>query len=144
MPSDTQPPKYLQLYFYDPSHEVENRSGVYDELKADVVTQLIYILQDNPSGKFFRSLKDYVLHDTTTITINQNSVLDQRTYNKPTSEEVAGIWVDTPQSDADHGPHILVHGKSNKSHQIKHYYGCYDLYNTQLYSLLEIVVGIPG
>ena len=87
---------------------------------------MIYILQKNPYGKFFRTLRDYVIHDTTTISTNQNSIPDQRTYNKPSSEAVAEIWVDTPQTDTHHGPHILVHGKSNKSHQIKHYYGCYD------------------
>ena len=87
---------------------------------------MIYILQENPYGKFFRALGDYVIHDTTTISINQNYGPDQSTYNKPSSEKLAGIWVDTPQSDAYHGPHMVVHGKSNKSHQIKYYYGCYD------------------
>jgi len=125
IPSDTQYPKHLQLYFYDSCHEVENKSGVYNELRADLVNQLIDILQQNPYAKFFRSLRDYIIDDTTTIMINQNSSPDQITYNKPSLEEVAGIWVDTPQTDAVHGLHILVHGKSNKSHKIKHYYGCY-------------------
>jgi len=86
---------------------------------------LIYILHENPYAKFFTSLRDYVIHDTTTTTINQNFVPDQRTYNKHSSRR--GSWnLGSPQTDVDHGPHILVHGKLNKSHLIKHYYGCYD------------------
>ena len=67
-----------------------------------------------------------MIEENTTIRINHDSVPDQRTYNAPISDEVAGILVDPTVETRMHGPHILVHGKSNKKHQIKHYHGCYD------------------
>ena len=55
-PAHGQPPKYLQLYFYDPQQEIEMRSGVYNEIRADVVARLIKVVEKNPYTKFFRSL----------------------------------------------------------------------------------------
>ena len=120
------PPKYLQLYFYDAQNELQNRTGAIKELRADVVAKLIEVVRENPYTQFFRSLQTFVIEDSTQIIINKNTAPDQKTFNAPTSDEVAGIWVDRSVGSSIGGPHILVHGKSNQSHQIKHYYGCYD------------------
>lgn len=74
----------------------------------------------------FRSLKDMEISEDTQIILNKNPVLDQRTYNTPTTNEVAAIWSESISSSQSSNPHIIVTGKSNASHRIIHYYGCYD------------------
>ena len=53
------------------------RSGVYNEIRADVVARLIKVVEKNPYAKFFRLLQSYVIEENTTIRINHNSVPDQ-------------------------------------------------------------------
>ena len=125
-PVDGEPPKYLQLYFYDPQQEIEMCFGLFNEIRADLVAKLITVVEENPYAQFFRSLHCMVVEDNTTIAINHDLVPDQRTYNAPTSDQVAGILVDNVADISNHGLHILVHGKSNRKHQIRHFYGCYD------------------
>ena len=50
-PDDGQPPKYLQLYFYDPQNEIASRAGVYDELRAYVVATLTHVVEKNLLGR---------------------------------------------------------------------------------------------
>ncbi|KAK9690274.1 hypothetical protein RND81_09G117500 [Saponaria officinalis] len=125
LPNDAKP-KYLQLYFYDAQHESENRAGCFQELRQSIIDILMQITQINPSARFFRSLRELNIDENTQIIINKNTVLDQRVYNAPTSDEVAVIWTENSSSSESNSPHILVTGKANDSHRIKHYYGCYD------------------
>lgn len=84
------------------------------------------ILEVNPYVQFFRSLRDHVIDERTTIRINHDPVLDQHVYNAPSSSEVAAILLDSSMSSDSEGPYIIVSGRSNKSHRLKHFYGCYD------------------
>ncbi|XP_056687837.1 uncharacterized protein [Spinacia oleracea] len=67
------------------------------------------------------------IDENTQIILNKNTVPDQRVYNAPTSDEVAVIWPEATSSSESSSSHILVSGKSNESHRIMNYYGCYDL-----------------
>ena len=58
--------------------------------------------------------------------MNINTALDQWLYNTPTVDEVAAILIDGFPSDETKSPCIVLWGKSDKSHTIYHYYGCYD------------------
>ncbi|XP_021864128.1 uncharacterized protein [Spinacia oleracea] len=118
--------KYLQLYFYDGQHEISNRLGCFPELREDVINILMDVTKTNPYARFFRCLKEMNIDENTQIILNKNTVPDQRVYNSPTSDEVAVIWPEATSSSESSNPHILVSGKSNKSHMIMHYYGCYD------------------
>ncbi|XP_056697313.1 uncharacterized protein [Spinacia oleracea] len=84
------------------------------------------VMQRNPYARFFRSLQEMEVHEDTQILLNKNTVLNQNVYNAPTSDEVAVIWSESTSSSTSRSPHILVSGKSNSSHRIMHYYGCYD------------------
>ncbi|XP_074266064.1 uncharacterized protein LOC141588525 [Silene latifolia] len=119
-------PKYLQLYFYDGQHEAANRSGCFSDLDQNVIDILMNITQSNPYARFFRSLKNVNVTDNTQIRIQKNPTRDQRVSNVPTSDEVAVIWADDTTLGETSGPHILVTGRSQASHRIMHYYGCYD------------------
>ncbi|XP_021761301.1 uncharacterized protein LOC110726143 [Chenopodium quinoa] len=123
---DENGPKYLQLYFYDGQIELEHRINCFSELRQDVIDILMRVTENNPYARFFRSLKEVNVNETTNIIINSNTVPDQRVYNAPISVEVAVIWPDSVSSSHSSWPHILVTAKSAKSHRIAHYYGCYD------------------
>ncbi|XP_074318033.1 uncharacterized protein LOC141654817 [Silene latifolia] len=125
LPNDGRP-KYLQLYFYDGRHEALNRTGCFPEVRGDIINTLMQITQSNPYARFFRSLKELPIDENTQIKLNRNTVLDQRVYNAPTSDEVAVIWTESSSSSESSTPHITVTAKDNKSHRIMHYYGCYD------------------
>ncbi|XP_021761053.1 uncharacterized protein LOC110725888 isoform X2 [Chenopodium quinoa] len=123
---DNEPPKYLQLYFYDAMFEAENRHGLFPNLSPSIISLIMAIMLLNPYAKFFKSLREIEVTEETEIRLNKYPVLDQRVYNAPTSEEVAVIWSEGTSSSQSNSPHIIAHGKSNKSHKIYHYYGCYD------------------
>ncbi|XP_021770506.1 uncharacterized protein LOC110734673 [Chenopodium quinoa] len=119
-------PKYLQLYFYDARFEAVTRSKVFLEVRRDIVDILMRVTSINPYARFFRSLRDLTVTHSTQIVISQSTVLDQRVYNAPSTDEVAAIWPDSMSSSEYSGPHIIVSGKSTRKHRICHYYGCYD------------------
>nr|GMD91956.1 uncharacterized protein LOC109173038 [Ipomoea batatas] len=125
VPGD-QPPKNLQLYFFDTDHEVENRIKGADRMEASVVENLIDVLGRNPYSQFFRNLKDMSSLDDCNIVIRSNASLDQRVYNMPTSSQVAAIWVDEQDGSGQNNRDIRVLGKTGQSHSVKYYYGCYD------------------
>ncbi|XP_021759606.1 uncharacterized protein LOC110724492 [Chenopodium quinoa] len=123
---DNEPPQYLQLYFYDAMFEAENRHRLFPNLRPSITSLIMAIMLLNPYARFFKSLRETEVTEETEIRLNKHPVLDQRVYNAPTSEEVAVIWSEGTSSSQSNSPHIIVHGKSNKSHRIYHYYGCYD------------------
>ncbi|XP_021764733.1 uncharacterized protein LOC110729312 [Chenopodium quinoa] len=125
LPNDNSP-KYLQLYFYDGQHEVQNRVKCFPEVREDIIRILMKVTEKNPYARFFRSLKEIEIDENTQIVLNQTTVLDQRVYNAPLTDEVAVVWPDGVSSNEISTPHILVYWKSAQTHRIYHYYGCYN------------------
>lgn len=119
-------PKHLQLYFYDTDHELENRLHNTENLRADIVKILMDVVSVNPYAAFFRTLKDIQVDNHSSIIIWKSPVVDQKTFNAPTASQVAAIWIEGDTSTTTCSTDIIVHGKSGGSHQILHYYGCYD------------------
>jgi hypothetical protein len=90
-------PSYLQLYFYDIDHKIENRIYDLDRLNPSILRKIIDILKINPYCAFFWSLKDVrhvpnLKHQQ--IHTRSNVSLNQRVYNTPSTSQVAAIWVD--------------------------------------------------
>ncbi|XP_021757489.1 uncharacterized protein LOC110722527 [Chenopodium quinoa] len=125
LPEDEKP-KYLQLYFYDAQFEAKHRTKTFPEVRRDIVEILMRVTNANPYARFFRSLRELTITHSTQIAINQSTVLDQRVYNAPSTDEVAAIWPDSTSSSDYNSPYIVVTGRSNDPHRIYHYYGCYD------------------
>ncbi|XP_019156692.1 PREDICTED: uncharacterized protein LOC109153274 [Ipomoea nil] len=123
---ENQPPKNLQLYFFDTEHEVENRIKGAERMEASVVENLIDVLGSNPYSQFFRNLKDISSIEDCNIVIRSNATLDQRVYNMPTSSQVAAIWVEEQDGSGENSRDIKVFAKTGRSHSVKYYYGCYD------------------
>ncbi|XP_021770442.1 uncharacterized protein LOC110734584 [Chenopodium quinoa] len=84
------------------------------------------ITERNPYVRFFRSLREIEIDENTRIVLSQSTVLDQRVYNAPLSDEVVVVWPDGASPNQISTSHILVYGKSAQTHRICHYYGCYD------------------
>ncbi|GAA0144618.1 hypothetical protein LIER_35975 [Lithospermum erythrorhizon] len=58
----------------------------------------------------------------------QDTGLDQRLYNKPTSTEVAGIWIEDEYEETNNVIpwDIRVYTKPGHSHRVQYYYACYN------------------
>ncbi|KAG7945229.1 hypothetical protein I3843_15G142000 [Carya illinoinensis] len=119
-------PSYLQLYFYDTEHELENRISDSDRMNPSIISQLIDILHINPYSLFFRSLGDLSNLENQVIHIRSDVGLDQRVFNVPTSSQVAAIWVENEDADQLRGRDIYVFSHSGGSHIVQYYFGCYD------------------
>ena len=74
---------YMQLYFVDTDHKVQNRKNLQN-LKENIIDQLIGILFVNPYSIFFRRLNDFK-PSKYQLVIREYCGLDQRTYNAPTA-----------------------------------------------------------
>jgi hypothetical protein len=81
-------PRYLQLYIYDVREEIERRLGAKNSLHRPIVQRLRVILANNPYVKTFRRLGELGPLDNYRVALNSSAQLDQRTYNKPDSDEV--------------------------------------------------------
>ncbi|KAG6720710.1 hypothetical protein I3842_03G074600 [Carya illinoinensis] len=107
-------PSYLQLYFYDTEHELENRISDSDRMNPSIIAQLIDILHINPYSLFFRSLGDLSNLENQVIHIRSDVGLDQP------------IWVENEDADQLRGRDIYVFSHSGGSHIVQYYFGCYD------------------
>ena len=119
-------PSYLQLYFYDTEHELDNR--VYDigRLDSSTVAQLMDILHVNPYSTFFRTLGDLPNLKNHKIHIRSDVGLDQRVFNTPSASQVAVIWIEDDDSEQLRGRNIVVFNHAGGNHIVQYYFGCYD------------------
>ena len=96
-------PRFLQLYFYDLDNELQSQHQWGAHLDLDVTRVLQDILhQCNPFIVQFKRLS--LENDLTTrsICLNDRAInVDQRRYNKPSADQVAGIWIGGKQSCCD-------------------------------------------
>ncbi|GAA0165206.1 hypothetical protein LIER_43707 [Lithospermum erythrorhizon] len=89
----------VQLYFYDPDHQVTNRMMTLPRLDQSIVESLVELLKPNPYSELLRQAYELDEIDQYHIVIRANPELDQRRYNMPTSTEVAGIWTEDENND---------------------------------------------
>ncbi|KAL5579704.1 hypothetical protein UlMin_012146 [Ulmus minor] len=125
VPMDNKP-SYLQLYFYDTEHEIQNRLNIYSDLNPSIINKLIQILKSNPYCTFFRHLKDIPNLKDHQIVIKSNPDLDQKIYNTPLASQVAAIWLDDNSTSEYTTRDIIVHSYIGFKHKVEYYFGCYD------------------
>ncbi|XP_042972765.1 uncharacterized protein LOC122304568 [Carya illinoinensis] len=119
-------PSYLQLYFFDTEHELENRIHDAEKLDPSIIARLMDILEVNPYCRFFRTLSNISSLENHTIRIRSDIDLDQRVYNAPSVSQVAAIWTETDNCTEQKGRDIIVFNKAGGSHIVQYYFGCYD------------------
>ncbi|KAK9091926.1 hypothetical protein Syun_026837 [Stephania yunnanensis] len=91
---DKEHPSYLQLYFYDTDHEVQNRMHCSDRMKETILARLISILAKNPYASFFRTLQNKENLEDHVVQLVSSVSLDQRVFNMPTTSQVACYYLD--------------------------------------------------
>ncbi|XP_021995720.1 uncharacterized protein LOC110892890 [Helianthus annuus] len=118
-------PRYLQLYFYDPDAELDLRLQ-WPNLDRRITQILTRVFSTNPYVDTFRRLAELGPLDNYRVTLNASVELDQRVYNRPTTSEVAGIWVEGNDNITSYKRSIVVYGRSEYSQTIQPYFSCYD------------------
>ena len=127
MPEEGQRPSFLQLYFYDTDNELDNRMHFMTNRNHQLIRTLQQILRNvNPWIHIFNSA----------LQSNDNSVgltlrisadgRDSRTYNQPTSSDVAAI---IPGENNGNFRDILIQTKSNQLMRISETHRAYDAYS---------------
>lgn len=96
------------------------------QLNKSMIEKLIGILSINPYSMFLRSLRSIPSLEVYTISIRKDCGLDQRTYNAPSTSQVAAIWVEGNNIEGRYSRDVVVHGHSNNSYKVEPYFGCYD------------------
>ena len=119
-------PSYLQLYFYDTEHEIDNIMRLSEKLNPRLLEVILKILTTNPYCRFFRNLKDVSEIDECQIIIRRDPQLDQRVYNAPIVSQVAAILVEGAEGSESTSRDIIVHSNHGSSHRVQYYYGCFD------------------
>ncbi|CAH1442934.1 unnamed protein product [Lactuca virosa] len=98
----------------------------WKNLDKPIVEILTHVLATNPYVATFRRLADLGPLDNYRVTLNASIELDQRVYNRPTTSEVAGIWVEGNDNITAYKRSIIVYGRSEKPSTIQSYWACYD------------------
>ena len=104
LPVNDQPPKFLQLYVYDTTHEVNNRinslstaDGPTSSIRQDIVQELSKMLDEhNPFAKKFRLARERLNEHT-----NEEFIIriigaregDPVQYNMPTTDDLAMLVI---------------------------------------------------
>lgn len=96
-------PSYLQLYFFDSEHELENR--LYDSriLNPSIIARLMDIFHVNPYSTFFQTLGNLPNLENHKIHIRLDVGLDQGVYNTPSVSQVAVLWIENENSESLRG-----------------------------------------
>ena len=75
------------------------------------------------------------------IELNTSISVDQRRYNGPGMDQVAGIWMDGNDPQQRFSRSIIIYGSEDRPHYIRAYHGCYD---PLAYPFLTLVVRVDG
>ncbi|KAL6536744.1 hypothetical protein OROMI_026325 [Orobanche minor] len=118
--------RQLQLYFYEPEHELQNRLSQSGDLDVHILEDIIDLMRLNPYAMFFRGLRELVNLGEYNIILRADPSLDMRIYNLPTVNQVAAIWNKMTDVPAVQPHDIRMYASLGKTHRVHYYYGCYD------------------
>ncbi|CAN1254542.1 ATP-dependent DNA helicase PIF1 [Linum perenne] len=120
LPPPGQPPKYAQLYVFDPSEEVEHRltnfSGPNRQLLPSIVNELQLMLDEtNVLVQSFRRIRSSLSepeNNNLRLRIVGSRIAGARQYELPTGCELAGLIPDDFQPDREERD-IIVHTRQS-------------------------------
>jgi len=135
LPCDGSPPKFLQLYIYDTSNEVQNRiqalhptDQTNESLDPSIIESLIKMLDEhNPFAKQFRAARDRLKdHEDEEFIIRIVGAAegDPIQYNLPSTDELAMLVVGDFSLD-NFKRDIIIQSKSGNLHQISSLHPAY-------------------
>ena len=92
----------------------------------EVIDRLVAIMRGNPYSEHFRTLGVVDDLEDYHVELNLDQRLDQRTYNVPTTSEVAAVWIEGSEHHGQLEHSVILQGKDRSIHGIRSYHGCYD------------------
>ncbi|KAL6557446.1 hypothetical protein OROMI_017796 [Orobanche minor] len=108
--------RQLQLYFYDPENELQNRLSQSGNLDLHILEDIIELMKLNPYAVFSRGLRELVNLQEYNIVLRADPYLDMRIYNLPTVNQVASIWNEITGVPVAQPHDIRVYAFSGKTH----------------------------
>ncbi|KAG5560902.1 hypothetical protein RHGRI_004059 [Rhododendron griersonianum] len=101
---------FFQMYFYDTCNEVQNRLQILKDadLSESIVRKLMEVLSENPYAQVLHTLEKRPL-ESYRIHIQSSVKLDQRVYNSPSVDQVAGIWIEGNNANVPFEREIVIH-----------------------------------
>ncbi|KAL6579383.1 hypothetical protein OROMI_009599 [Orobanche minor] len=128
----------LQFYIYDPEHQITSRAAAIPRLRSTTLSGLVSTMNASLYSIFLQNLSTLQDLDQYCIVIKTDSTLDQCVFHKPTSLEVAGVWLEDASGNSTNTlmRDIRVYAKAGHSQNIQYYYACYDP--------LQYVLMFPG
>ncbi|KAK9059237.1 hypothetical protein SSX86_021856 [Deinandra increscens subsp. villosa] len=134
LPKDGEPPRFSQLYIYDTENEVSNRQQAFESKSSSVGIEVQIIQQvkdmldkENVLVKSYRMARDHLVQNpncNVKLRIISNRNKDARTYNLPTTSEVAALIVGDVSNLLDHRD-IVVTSKSGSLQRISELHPSY-------------------
>ncbi|XP_022032333.1 uncharacterized protein LOC110933417 [Helianthus annuus] len=139
LPKEGAEPKFVQLYIYDTDNEVCNRKTVVSNSKkaasatSDLLdTELIQYLKvvldsNNQLVKTYRRVRDWLVdnpHVDLKLRLKANRSKDGRTYNLPTSSEVAALIVGNIEEALDNRD-VVIESKKDGLQRISELHPSY-------------------
>ncbi|KAF8656893.1 hypothetical protein HU200_060455 [Digitaria exilis] len=112
----------MQLYFYDTDESMPYRSKRSPHLDANLIRNVVNILENNPYVDTFRSLGQVPNLDEYKIEL----ISVDRRFNAPLTEQVAVIWQDGTCNERRFTQIIVIYANSGQAHFIRANHGCYD------------------
>jgi hypothetical protein len=97
-------------------------------IKTEVIRTLVNIFNSgvNPYSDQLRTMGEVEDFSDYHIEFNLDQRLDQRTYNKPLTSEVAAVWIEGSEHRGQFENSVVLHGKDRSWKGIWSYHGCYD------------------
>ncbi|KAL6522999.1 hypothetical protein OROMI_031347 [Orobanche minor] len=120
------PGRQLQLYFYEPKNELQNRLSQSGDLQLHILQLIVDLIRLNPYAQFFLGLRDLPNLQEYNIVLRADPSLDMGVYSLPTVNQVAAIWHEIVGVPAAQPHDIRVYTSSGQTHRVHYYYGCYD------------------
>ncbi|XP_057250038.1 uncharacterized protein LOC125496641 [Beta vulgaris subsp. vulgaris] len=132
LPNEGSRPKFSQLYIYDTEHEINNRKNAVSsknpkKFEDPLIAELQNMIDEhNPLAKIFRMARDRFKNDAcenVKLKLIGRRESDGRTYNLPTTNEVAALIVG--DIDSADKRDIIVETKGGKLKQISELHPSY-------------------
>lgn len=118
--------KMMQLFFINTAADLTDDMLSKKRFNSDIVNVIASVLSNNPYSKVFKRLRSWDDLQSAHVVIRDNSSLDQRNYNEPTVDQVAGVWKDGEMDGQSSIRDIQVFTEAGHNQIINYYHGAYD------------------
>jgi hypothetical protein len=129
LPIDNNPPKFIQMYYYDTDHELDNRLKEMPTRNRVTIESLQNMIRSvNPWINYFRSVIERVgVSQVGNLRLKIKAEgRDPRTYNLPTASDIAAI---IPGDNDGRHRDIIVVGRHSGLQRINENHRTYDSFN---------------